>query len=490
MEHAADSSVPSVPMSSADRKSCAGSLQAQPPPASRAAATIATIGALIYLWLGWCAFPASNWNELRLAPTFALLHGETLYPSLDGGPLSTWIYGPVASLVNLPATLAPTATAAIGIAGAVNLLTLVVPPVVLIFGAVELKVCGWPARVLAGAVTILLLPATSMQFQVADHTAIALGLLSCGVLARAPDRNTAAAAALAVLAAGAKQTALFLIPAQAAWLFLSGARAAGRRYLLWGAFAGAASVAGAGLAFGFPGLWLNLVAIPARLPWGDVLDKLTRRAPQLAAQLTLPWLALLWLRRSGRWPDRTSETGRLFELAFCAAVAFVPIGLVSFFKVGGDVNMLHWSFYLVPALAIAGMARVRPPLPAQAALVALIVLARAPDFLALPARPQFAALRHAERIARTNRGKLWFPCNPLVTFASDGRFYHVEDGIATRHLAGFGLSEPAFRRHLPVQLAGVVYPAGSANHFALQLLPEFNHHTTVGAWDVFTRTAK
>ncbi|HWA85416.1 MAG TPA: hypothetical protein VG710_04275 [Opitutus sp.] len=457
---------------------------------SRLAALAALTGAITYLWLGWCAFPASNWNELRLAPTFALVHGETIYPPLDGGPLSTWIYGPVALLVNLPAALAASAATAVRIAGGINILVLVAPVAVICFGAAELKSRGWAGRMLALALPVLLLPATSAQFQVADHAAVALGLLSCFALARAPERNVFVAAALAVLAAGAKQTAIFLLPAQAAWLFATGARPAGRRYLLWCAALGGIFGAASGLAFGFRELWLNVVAIPARLPWGDAADKLARRAPQLAAQLTLPWLALPWLRRRGCWPDRRSETGRLLELVLYAAVAFVPIGLVSFFKIGGDVNVLHWSFYLVPVLAVAGVARAAPPPGVQLALVALVLLARVPDFLSLPARPQIAALQHAERVARANPRNIWFPYNPLVTFYSDRRLYHVEDGIATRHLAGFGLSETGFRRHLPPALAAVVYPAGSPDHFALQLLPEFNHRIPLGAWDVFTRPAK
>jgi len=103
----------------------------------RPLAWIAAVAALAYLWLGWCAFPASNWNELRLAPTFALVHGVAVYPPADGGPLSTWIYGPVGLLVNLPATLASSATAAVQLAGLINLLTLILPLSVVCFGNAE-----------------------------------------------------------------------------------------------------------------------------------------------------------------------------------------------------------------------------------------------------------------------------------------------------------------------------------------------------------------
>ncbi|HVU25129.1 MAG TPA: hypothetical protein VHE13_13465 [Opitutus sp.] len=465
------------------------------PPASRPLAgwlpaLAAAAGAVVYLWLGWCAFPASNWNELRLAPTFALVHGTTVYPPADGGPLSTWIYGPVGLLANLPATLASSATVAVGVAGAINLLVLVAPLAVLSFGLADLKADGGPPRVLALALAVLLLPATSLQFQVADHAAIALGLLACFCLARAPGRGVLAAAALGVLAVGAKQTAVFLIPAQAAWLLAAGEGAAARRYVAWCLVLGAALFIVAGLAFGFPGLLVNLVQIPARLPWGDIGDKLARRALLLALHLTLPWLLLFWLHRRWHRPDRSSASGRLLGLAAFAGIALAPIGLVSLFKIGGDVNMLHWWFYLMPALVAAWLAVARPAPRAQALAVAIVLLARVPEFRSLPVQPQIAGLHHAERIARANPGRIWFPYNPLVTWFTDRRFYHVEDGIATRHLAGRGLREPTFRRHLPARLTAIVYPAGMADHFALQLLPEFSEARAAGAWIIYTRPPK
>lgn len=460
-----------------------------PPRLAAPAAVLATIGALAYLWLGWCAFPLSNWNELRLAPTFALVHGVTLYPSLDGGPLSTWIYGPVGLLVNLPATLAHSAIGAVQTAGAMNLLTLVIPLAVVCFGFADLRARGWSTCLFALALSVLLLPATALQFQVADHTAIALGLLACVTLARSAGRHVLLAAALCALAIWAKQTAIFLLPALACWLWSIGERTAARRFLGWSALFGGAIFVVCGLAFGFSALWLNLVTIPAHLPWGDAADKLARRAPQLALQLGLPLVLLALLRRSGRWPARDTETGRFLGIVLCAAVASIPLGLPAFFKVGGDLNALHWWFYLVPALAAAWLARGLPPV-VSLLLAVVVLLARIPEFRSLPATPQTAALAHAERIARANPGTMWFPYNPLVTYYADGRLYHVEDGIATRHLAGLGLREASFRRYLPARLTAVVYPAYQTDFFALQLLPEFDRRLSVGAWTVFTRAPK
>ena len=47
------------------------------------AGLLAVAAAVAYLWYGWCWFPLYEWNEMRLAPAFALRHGVTLYPALD-----------------------------------------------------------------------------------------------------------------------------------------------------------------------------------------------------------------------------------------------------------------------------------------------------------------------------------------------------------------------------------------------------------------------
>jgi hypothetical protein len=450
---------------------------------------IAAVAALAYLWVGWCAFPASNWNELRLAPTFALLHGISIYPPLDGGPLTTWIYGPVGLLVNAPVILAPNATLAIEIAGVMNLFTLIAPLAVICFGLRDAAPRPKAESLLLLTLAILLLPANSLQFQVADHTAIALGLLSCFLLASSDGERALVPAALAALAIWSKQTAVYLPLAQAVWLLLSGKRSAALRLFGWTLLFALALGAVFGALWGFRELWLNLVEVPARLPWGDIADKLTRRAPQLALQFGLPSAGLIALWRSGRWPARDTASGRFLGLAIAVAIASLLVGLPSFFKVGGDLNALHAWFYLVPALLLAGRPSLWPRwLPAAA--VAAVVLARVPEFRTLPTRPQTAALIQAEAIAGANAGAVWFPYNPLVTFYSDHRFYHVEDGIATRSLAGLGLRQATFRRHLPPQLSGVIYPGSQTEFFALQLLPEFSTRTRSGEWTVFTPAPK
>src|SRR5207253_1569440 len=63
---------------------------------------------------------ASDWNGSRLAPIFALVRGYRLYYPATEGPILDTLYGPVAVLAFLPATLFRTPTAAILAAGALE----------------------------------------------------------------------------------------------------------------------------------------------------------------------------------------------------------------------------------------------------------------------------------------------------------------------------------------------------------------------------------
>lgn len=451
---------------------------------------IAAVGAACYGWMSWCAFVGVTWNDIRLAPAFALRHGWPLYPPLGGGPLSTWIYGPVGVLVNLPATFASSAVGAVQIAGLINGLTLIGPVAVIFFTSAELRRAGRATQSLALALGILLLPYFSLVYQVPDHTATALGLLACWCLAKPNSPNAAQsifAALLCVAAIWAKQTALFLPPALVVFLLSVKARGACVRFVAWTVFLGALSLLVAVKIFGADGLWLNLVAIPGRLPWGGLGDKIIPRLPQLLEWVALPWALFGLWRGYGLMPARDTESGRLLRCAALVAICELPVGLAGLCKIGGEVHLINSAAYLFPALVLAWLARAQPPAGRALVVVVLALALHATEFGALPLRPDSARLELGERLARANPGQLWFPQNPLITFFSDGKIYHAEDGIVTRDLAGIGLRKADFQRHLPAQLRAVVYPVGTIDTSALQLLPDFNVRLTNGPWEIHQR---
>jgi hypothetical protein len=455
---------------------------------------VALAAALGYLWWGWCQFPLHEWNELRLAPAFALRHGITLYPEMYGGPLSTWIYGPTGAALNLPATFARSAVGAIEIAAFLNLATLVLPVCMVAFSLRTGTASAWRNWSMAVSLTILLLPATSLTFQVADHAAIACGLVSCACLTRerSPQRvQLAIAAALAILSFWSKQSAALLPLAQLAYLLFERDRTTLVRYVRWLVVLGAISLGLAAVVFHWAGLRLNLVDLPARLPWGNFNEKLMLRWPSLLSMIVLPLTILTLLHRRRVLPERDSAAGRLLRCCTSAFFGLLPLGLLAFFKIGGDINLLHSPFYLFPAIVLSVVTRAKGDERRggwlAAAAVALVLL-RLPQITALPLGPLTQHVAAAERYARAHPAAVWFPYNPVVTFYTDATLYHVEDGIATRHLAGYGMRERQFHTHLPPWLSAVVYPAGVQYPFALQLLGEFNQRTEQGPWVIYERT--
>ncbi|MSU66201.1 MAG: hypothetical protein EXS38_08910 [Opitutus sp.] len=52
------------------------------------------------------------------------------------------------------------------------------------------------------------------------------------------------------------------------------------------------------------------------------------------------------------WPAPETEFFRLQRALICAAAAMLPVGLLAFFKVGGDLNLLHSWFYLIPVFVL------------------------------------------------------------------------------------------------------------------------------------------
>jgi hypothetical protein len=449
-----------------------------------------------FLWSAWCEFPQYAWNEIRLAPAFALRHGINPYPPLGGGPLSTWIYGPVSIVLNLPATWASTAAGAVQISNLINLLVTVGAPILIFFRSAELRQSGSARPWLAAALGILLLSRFTLVFQVADHSAISLGLLSCWCLTRdlAPrSQRLALAAALCALAVGSKQTAVFLEPAQLAFLIHGGQRRAAWLYGAWLVGFGLLFLGLAAWIFGGSNLWLNLVTIPARIPWtDDIVHRLGSRCWPLLGQVVAPSLGLVLLGWRRMWPSRDRESGRFFQLTVLVFLALLPIGLLGFLKFGGDTNLLNsWNYLMVGSL-LAWL--VREPAAGHAswrmlAVAALALGLHGGDFARFPDRPSTGHFQIAAQITALSPQAVWFPQNPVITFYSDHRLWHSEDGVLVRDLAGYGLREEDFRRYLPPNLQAVMYPSVVKLPFAIKLLPQFNQVHGIPFWTVYTAAA-
>jgi hypothetical protein len=449
---------------------------------------ILAIGAVgFWLWVCWCLFPLSVWNDVRLAPSLAWARGVSFYPGESSGAVTTWIYGPLPVLACWPAAWAHSAAQALEIAGAINILSTV---------AAIVAVCAWwpaPAgitlarreRALAAALALAIWPYAAFQYLQADNLAIALGLVGNLVLVRKPTRaGRWAAAGLAVAGLACKQTSVGIAAAQIVWLAMTiGPREAGRHTVRCAA-CGLLLVGWIFAAFDWDGLRTNLFTVPMHLPWAPYpLGRILDMAPQLTIHLVLPAL-ILFFGRKKIWARDS-----VLLLPSLAWLLALPSSAAAFMKFGGTLNSLQSFTYWLPPALLAGLAVVRTHrraagLLATAAFAAAAICGvRCARVDHLPLRPLTEHYREAAQLANVMRGEIWFPWNPLVTIYSENRFYHVEDGLCMRFLAGHALTLDHARQHLPANMCVIALPRGGTDWgIALRLAPPNAQVDPFGLW--------
>ena len=444
------------------------------------------------LWMSLCFFPLSGWNNIRLAPSFMLRFGPTPYPGLDGGPITTWIYGPVPLFLNLPATFTHDAITALIIAGAINLLIAIGPVAIVLFAASSPSQQGasWTNRVWALLICLSFWPNSSLQFIQADNTAVAFGLIANFLLLRIHDRSwihLLSAALCSTLAVWSKQTALGLVLAQVLWLTFTADLRTAIRYTAACATCGLA-LGGLFVAwFGFDGLWLNLVQLPARSPFcASFLERTITLWPYLVGYVLLPALALTVTRRS-IW-----KRDSVWLLPALTWLCLLPSGLISIYKIGGNANSLNGVLYLLPVAALAFTAMIRSwENHAASALLAIgIIVVTIPQISLSPARslrPLTEPMHQAEYLAKQFPDKIYFPWFPLVTYFSEHRFYHVEDGLYTRYTAQQEPTRDSAFKNLPPLWSITAFLGPTAGlGIITQLQPPTAQKTVVGGWTVYS----
>jgi hypothetical protein len=449
--------------------------------------TFAITGAVAWLWRCLCLFSAHGWNEIRLAPSFMWAHGVSPYPALDGGPATSWIYGPLPLALYLPATLASDAAGALLIAGAINL------AVTLLAIA---AVCGWwpmlhephmrRGRLIAGVACVALWPVASLEFLQADNAAVAIGLFALLCLQMSDSQKARWLAAAACAAAVAcKQTLLTLAFAQCLYLALRGDLRTGIAHGLRIFVLTVVAFALAAAAFGVEGLKFNLLWLPARLPWtGSFTGRLVEVWPQLLAQAGLP---LLLLVRLGRRAWHGDSPWLLPALAWASAW---PLDLFSLFKNGGSTNSLHGALFFLPAAATLLAAQMTTTLRWRTGLATLVVaafalrLANTEPGTWWPLREH---LRQGDFLARNLPGEIYFPWHPLVTFYAEKRFDHIEDGLFMRYLVGQPIAGAAIAAHLPPRFHVVAFLRNEMDWgIARSLIPPATRSAEFGFWTLYS----
>ena len=301
--------------------------------------------AMMRLWYCLCAFPAQEWNDMRLRVTFLLFDGLPLYPGLNAGPITTWMYGPVLPCLLFPATLGSTIDSALLIAGALN--------AGLLLSAFIFTTLLWPQpvnnrrpfaiRLLALSLSLLLLPQAFFVFLQADNAALACGLVSLTCLARAGVSNQSkwwwAAASFAGATVFSKLHGVAVPAAEIIWIWLYCSRGKALRFTLKLILVSASlSVATLMISGTASGAWEAIIRIPAKLPFATNWEKrLTEMTPYYFLMVILPGILVVF---TGRQHHKNSSNLNLPTITWLVSL---PLGLAGTLSVR-LLQFTPWSF--------------------------------------------------------------------------------------------------------------------------------------------------
>ena len=399
--------------------------------------------------------PSSPWNDLRLAPTAALLRGYSLYYLPGEGPMLGHIYGPVSPLVYMPALMFSTPSAAIR-AGVILSILLYLMPIMLMLR----NHAGMRPVLAAGCAAVFALFAirspvvNELAFRVhVDAPAIAFAALACIPLMNTQRRTQTswlAASALAmVLAVGSKQVVLPAVFALPTYLWLADGRRTMLRYVsLLGVF-GLISAAVILVTTDVPAMLYQTLLVPSAHPWRyddglfvfyqTLRDLVPRAFPFVFIIVVYGYLRF---REGGKWCSvrywlvQNPWLVPVFVGLFC-----LPTSILGRMKVGGSLTALAYTNYFLflgALLAVLHAANTKRRFGRLSAnnVCGVLVLVSLGSVVAwsvprLDRLPVIVAdlSRNSEvsgySFAREHPGQVYLPHNPLITLMAEDRAYHL-----------------------------------------------------------------
>jgi hypothetical protein len=473
----------------------------------------ALLGSILLAMLG--RMPFWDWNAARLAPTIALWHGYNPYPGEGSGPINGNLYGPVSTIIYLPAVLGPDPTTAILIAGAVSLLLMIVP-----VGLLHLMAGGSNAGadpkdtyqkivtscgVLFAVSLLLIFPGIEYALGSihADSPSMGLGLSACLVMMHAARRpnwtGLIGCATLASLAYYAKQIEAPLTIALVLYLGVVQSWSWALRFLVCLFVVGLLLGTAFAFAFGLPDLYFNTIRVPSSHPWkGPAATELSNAA--FVITLSGSVLIFIILRYCLAAVRETSKSAleirawladRGWPLLLLAGVVMIPTSLLGEVKVGGGINSNHCLYYFAAcaSLMIFGWAARIEPVTRKTALLAyyfllaLVLGISAKEivdlqwYTMLSKNPQQEAYRFAQR----HPGEAYFPWHPLATLMAEGKLYHFEYGVFDRYLAD--LPPAHLRKFIPRTARYLIFQRRNQSRDMAKHLPEFSRGYMVADLD-------
>jgi hypothetical protein len=413
-----------------------------------------------------------------------MARGYNILPGPEEGPVLDFMYGPVSAAAYVPAGWSPTPSGAIWAGIAMSFVFVVGPFAWLAFARAHARMIACLAVVCLGVLCFydatLYMVASSLH---ADAPSIGLAACACASLLsgreRPSNRRMLASAIFAVLAVWAKQTAVPIVIALPAYVWLRDGRRIALRFTLIMGAVGVSISALFVLWFGIDGIFFTMFQIPAGHPWMSVdgraaaliasLERLVK-ASLFSGALVLA-VAVASLRHASTplrsWLQEQPWVG----LAFVGLV-MVPVSALGGAKLGGSANSYALTTYFLMSAGVLGLAQLaqlsqlgRSPTDtaARLALAGIVIFALADELRGERQEGFERALielrewrsnpvERATAFALRHPHQVLFVKNPLIGLYSDGLLYNSTIGIGDRLLAGFKVSPALRHRHLPAKL--------------------------------------
>ena len=470
------------------------------------------------------ASPLARWNNIRLMPTFALLAGHPIYSTPNEGPIYSWLYGPLAAVMYLPATLAHSPVSAITIAATEAVIFFLLPLLGIFF------VCSKDYRrgrqmvmALLGLISFFALISgheglVYAMFKVhADAPAIGFASLSALFLhfrQRNWDVYCSLAALFAVFSLLTKQTMLPLIIALPLYVLITEGPQRFLRFSLIISALLAVSVTTLLMIFGIEPVIFTMFDYPKSMGWHTHLlssaklnNDLMFAIPFLKFSddlrggflliLLLPifvigWRASLSKEYSGLKNTFNSMSGLLLFFA----IFLLPMSLLARAKIGGAMNSYAPTTYFLIAACIAGtleIIHINRSVEKRARRLGIILLTICAVSIVPTAVPSIirqvnanplrlawgSAVHQAYDYLLQYPGATYFPWYPLSALLAEGELHHTGVGLVDRDLAGVPTNEEHLKNYLPKNLTFIAMKSKGRREKAMLNL-HFSHFNIAG----------
>lgn len=468
--------------------------------------SIAALATAITLILAIISFSKSPYNEERLAPAFALVHGVRVYQVNATGPLLSVLYGPMFYIFYWPTTLLKHANDSLLFGTVWSLVFYSLP---ILYWWIADRNESIAKRLLPTVVfyTLTLASYWPTHVMMAIHPdAAACGLSFLGVLilleTEVNIRHTCISAALCVAAIGCKQNAMVAIPIL--WTIIWWRR--GRRlqstlpFLLVSTACIIVGVLILSILYGdASAIWFNNYVIPQRtgLEWSK-----WSAAVLSSYQSVLTPLLFLCVIAGNEIMDGEHHNwkGHVVALSCFTLFATFLLCFPVYLFPGAFGNSFAPMLYSIIGMATLWMRRIvlhrsngQLIRVTVAPLVFLCLIAVSTLSLAVRTPELKNTLRKpsatlVENYCRTHPGEIYFPFNPVAVWFAERTFYHTDWGLENRARAGFVASGTEFRHAIPQEAKLVAYPVppGAGPGYLLQKYYPRAHAVQVSGLEGFS----